>query len=155
MAGKRQMPEVDRFMSKVHKAENGCWLWEAYRMKNGYGLFRTPTKNELAHRVSYRLFSGPLDARDVMHKCDTPACVNPQHLHLGTRKENMQDAKEKKRMRVGENHGRSKLTNEQMELVKQSNGLQREIAAVFGVSQGHVSAIKNGKRCQQLHMNRA
>lgn len=151
MAGRPRMPEADRFMSKVDKSENGCWLWTAFRMKNGYGLFRTPAKNELAHRAAYRLFSGPLDTRDVMHKCDTPACVNPQHLHLGTRKENMQDAREKKRVRAGEKHGRSKLTNEQIELVKQSNGLQREIAAVFGVSQGHVSAIKNGKRCQQLH----
>jgi predicted XRE-type DNA-binding protein len=150
MAGKPRMPEVERFMSKVHKAENGCWLWQAYRMKNGYGLFRTPTKNELAHRVAYRIFSGALDARDVMHACDNPACVNPQHLSLGTRKENMRDAKNKLRMRAGETHGRAKLTNAQAEFAKTAPGLQREIAAILGVTQGHISAIRNEHRRHQV-----
>ena len=146
MAGQPRMPEAERFMSKVHKAENGCWLWQAYRMKNGYGFFRTPTKNELAHRAAYRLFNGALDARDVMHACDNPACVNPEHLSLGTRKENMQDAKRKMRMRVGESHGRAKLTNEQVEFAKTAPGLQREIAAILGVSQGHISFIRGENR---------
>ena len=142
------MPEAERFMSKVHKAENGCWLWTAYRMKNGYGFFRTPIKNELAHRAAYRLFNGALDARDVMHSCDNPACVNPEHLSLGTRKENMQDAKTKRRMRVGELHGRAKLTNEQVKFAKTAPGLQREIAALLGVSQGHISFIRGESRGQ-------
>ena len=115
-------------------------------MKNGYGLFRTPAKHELAHRVSYRLFTGALDQRDVMHSCDTPACVNPEHLGLGTRKENMQDAKRKLRMRIGETHGRAKLTNKQVEFAKTAPGLQREIAAFLGVSQGHISFIRGENR---------
>ena len=150
MAGKPSMPEIDRFMLKVHKAENGCWLWTAYCMKNGYGLFRTPQKHELAHRVAYRLFTGALDQRDVMHACDTPACVNPEHLSLGTRKENMQDAKQKKRMRVGELHGRAKLTNDQVEFAKTAQGLQREIAEMLGVTQGHISYIRSGNTSQQV-----
>ena len=150
MAGKPKMPESERFMQKVHKAENGCWLWTAYRMKNGYGLFRTPARHELAHRTSYRLFTGLLDQRDVMHACDTPACVNPEHLSLGTRKENMQDAKRKLRMRVGELHGRAKLTNAQVEFAKIAPGLQREIAAELGVSQGHISFIRNGNQSHQV-----
>lgn len=149
MAAKQKMSEVERFMSKIHKAENGCWLWSAYRMKNGYGLFRTPAKNELAHRASFRLFNGPLDTRDVMHSCDTPACVNPEHLKLGTRKENMQDAKQKMRMRVGELHGRAKLTNEQVEFARTAKGLQREIAEILGVTQGHISFIRNNNRGYQ------
>ena len=145
------MPESERFMQKVHKIENGCWLWTAYRMKNGYGLFRTPAKHELAHRTAYRLFNGNLDARDVMHSCDNPACVNPTHLSLGTRKENMQDAKRKMRMRVGESHGRAKLTNEQVKFAKTAFGLQQEIAVFLGVSQGHISYIRSknyGHRAQ-------
>ena len=144
MAGKPHMPEAQRFMLKVHKIENGCWLWTAYCMKNGYGLFRTPSRHELAHRVAYRLFNGVLDKRDVMHACDTPACVNPKHLSLGTRKENMQDAKRKLRMRCGESHGRAKLTDVQVEFAKTAPGLQREIAALLGVSQSHISFIRNG-----------
>ncbi len=146
MAGKSHMPEVKRFMEKVNKIENGCWLWTAYRMKNGYGLFRTPARNELAHRVAYRLFKGVLSTCDVMHSCDTPACVNPEHLSLGTRKENMQDAKRKLRMRVGETHGRAKLTNKQVEFAKTAPGLQREIADFLGVSQGHISFIRGENR---------
>ena len=138
------MPEADRFMEKVNKIENGCWLWTAHCMKNGYGLFRTPTRNELAHRVAYRLFNGVLDKRDVMHSCDNPACVNPEHLSLGTRTENMQDAKRKLRMRSGETHGRAKLTNAQVAWVKATSGVQQKIADFLGVSQGYISAIRSG-----------
>ena len=150
MAGKPRLPESERFMSHVHKHENGCWLWTAYRMKNGYGMFRTPARHELAHRASYRLFVGILDEKDVMHACDTPACVNPEHLRLGTRRENMQDAKTKGRMRVGETHGRAKLTDAQVEFAKTAPGLQREVAALLGVSQGHISFLRSGNRCHQV-----
>lgn len=151
MAGIPKTSEVERFMSKVHKAENGCWLWTAYRMPSGYGNFRTPEKHELAHRVAYRLFVGALDTRDVMHACDNPSCVNPEHLSLGTRKENMQDAKSKLRTCSGASHGRAKLTTAQMLFVKTAVGLQRDIAAMLGVSQGHVSAIRSGTRCHQVN----
>jgi predicted XRE-type DNA-binding protein len=150
MAGKPAMPEIERFMLKVRKTENGCWLWTAYCMKNGYGLFRTPAKHELAHRVAYRLYKGVLDQRDVMHACDTPACVNPDHLSLGTRKENMQDAKKKMRLRTGESHGRAKLTNEQIEFAKIAPGLQKEIAEMLGVTQGHISYIRSGNTSHKV-----
>jgi hypothetical protein len=153
MAGKIKQSEVERFMSHVHKHDSGCWLWTAYRMKSGYGNFRTPLKHELAHRVSYRLFNGELDKRDVMHKCDVPNCVNPEHLALGTRLENMQDAKRKGRMSVGQGHGRSKLTDEQVNLIKKSSKLQKEIAAEFGITQSHVSCLKSGKKWQNQNVN--
>ena len=148
MAGRPRISEPERFMSHVDKNKNGCWLWKAYRMKNGYGLFRTPSRHELAHRAAYRLFTGPLDKRDVMHLCDTPACVNPEHLKLGTRAENMQDARNKNRMAVGEKHGRAKLTNEQYEFAKTAPGLQREIAKILGVTQSHISFIRSKNKNQ-------
>ena len=153
MSGRPKQSELERFMSHVHKHESGCWLWTAYCMKSGYGFFRNLTRHELAHRVSYRLFIGQLDARDVMHKCDMPNCVNPEHLNLGTRLENMQDAKRKGRMRIGQSHGRSKLTEEQVNLIKKSSKLQREIAAEFGITQGHVSCLKLGKQWQHQNVN--
>jgi hypothetical protein len=153
MAGKHRQSEFDRFMSHVDKHENGCWLWTAYCMKNGYGFFRLPTRHELAHRASYRLFNGSLDARDVMHKCDTPNCVNPNHLVLGTRLDNMQDAKRKGRMSVGQKHGRSKLTSKQVDLIKVSSKPQKEIALEFGITQGHVSCLKSGKAWQHQNVN--
>ena len=148
MSGKPKQSEMDRFMSHVHKHDSGCWLWTAYCMKNGYGHFSTKLKHELSHRVSYRLFNGQLDTRDVMHQCDTPSCVNPNHLVLGTRLENMQDAKRKGRMCIGERHGRSKLTDEQVQFIRKSNKLQRKIADEFGITQGHVSCLKNSKKWQ-------
>ena len=154
MARKPKQSEVERFMSHVHKHDSGCWLWTAYCMKkNGYGFFRTPARHELAHRVSYRLFNGVIDTRDVMHKCDVRNCVNPEHLVLGTRLENMQDAKLKGRMRIGQGHGRSKLTDEQVNLIKKSSKLQREIAAEFGITQSHVSCLKSGKKWQNQNVN--
>ena len=151
MSGKVRSPESERFMSHVVKHDSGCWLWKAYCMKNGYGSFRTPSTPELAHRASYRLFVGALDTREVMHQCDVRNCVNPSHLVIGTRLENMQDAKQKGRTCSGEKHGRSKLTNEQVCLIRKSDRLQREIAADFGITQSHVSVIKNGKKWQNLN----
>ena len=149
MSGKPKQSELERFMSHVHKHESGCWLWQAYRMKkSGYGFFRLPTKQEMAHRTAYRLFNGPLDARDVMHKCDVPSCVNPNHLVLGTHLENMQDAKRKGRISIGEMHGRSKLTDEQVYLIRKSSKPQKEIAFEFGITQGHVSSLKSGAKWQ-------
>ena len=153
MSGKPKQSELERFMSHVHKHESGCWLWTAHCMKSGYGFFRNLTRHELAHRVSYRLFNGQLDARDVMHKCDVPNCVNPEHLALGTRLENMQDAKRKGRMSIGQGHGRAKLTEEQVNLIKKSSKLQREIAVEFGITQGHVSCLKSGKQWQHQNVN--
>ena len=152
MAGRPRMPETERFMGKVNKLENGCWQWMGFCMKNGYGLFRTPARNELAHRVAYRLFNGVLDKRDVMHSCDTPVCVNPEHLRLGTRKENMQDAKRKLRMRFGETHGRAKLTNAQVAWVKTTSGVQQEVADFLGVSQGYISVLRSGNTSHKRQM---
>lgn len=132
-------------MSHVEKMPGGCWHWMAFCMPSGYGNFRTPQRHELAHRSAYRLFVGPLDSRDVMHACDNPRCVNPEHLSLGSRAENMQDAKRKGRNARRETHGRSKLTEQQVDYARSAKGRQREIAAQLGVTQSHISAIKTGK----------
>lgn len=137
----------------LHVAEqpDGCWLWTAFRMANGYGFFRLSDRHELAHRTSYRLFIGELvDGLDVMHSCDNSGCVNPDHLSLGTRKENMAHAVAAGRMAVGEHHGRAKLSEPEVIAIRDAAGTQREIAAMFGVSQGHVSDIKRGTKWSYL-----
>lgn len=96
-------PLEDRFWEKVQKnSEDGCWRWTAALNENGYGVIRTGGKtpgNTLAHRLSYRIHYNvdPGDL-DVCHRCDTPSCVNPNHLFLGTHKENMHDSINKGRM---------------------------------------------------------
>lgn len=147
MAGRRRMAETDRFMSHVNKDVSGCWLWTAYRMKNGYGNFRTPARHELAHRASYRLFKGDLKlSLDVMHSCDNPTCVNPDHLSLGSRKDNMADAKTKGRLACGMTHGRRKISEQDVFEIRALELPQVVIAARFGLSQTAISQIRSGKR---------
>jgi HNH endonuclease len=92
---------ADQFWLHVRKTE-GCWLWTG--PTNGrYGRVGRRT---YAHRVSYELEHGPIpDGLFVMHNCDTPLCVRPDHLRVGTAKENTQDAVAKRRMATGERHG--------------------------------------------------
>jgi hypothetical protein len=147
MAGGPKRGKEEHFMSHVEKQENGCWLWTAYKMKNGYGTFRAPHRHELAHRVSHELFVGPIpDGFLVMHSCDNPSCVAPHHLSVGTQHNNMHDAAVKGRMRHGEKHGRAKLSNKCADEIRNSVGTQKEIAAKYGIRQGTVSRIKTGAR---------
>lgn len=81
----------DRFWSHVDKGD-GCWLWTAHRSEQGYGVFSLAGKNRRAHRISYALHHGPIPAGQmVCHRCDTPACVRPGHLFLGTGRDNAAD----------------------------------------------------------------
>ena len=147
MANRKRVPETERFMSHVAKAESGCWLWTAFKMPSGYGNFRTSDGHRLAHRAAYRIFCGELvDGMDVMHSCDNPSCVNPEHLSLGSRTDNMRDAKSKGRNAKGEKHGRSKLSVDQVIAIRQMNGPQSAIAKQFDISQPTVSDIKTRRK---------
>ena len=82
-------PIIERFLSKVAIAKNGCWEWQASCDRLGYGRFRGG-ENVLAHRVSYELFVGQLkDGLDIDHLCRNTGCVNPAHLEQVTTRENV------------------------------------------------------------------
>lgn len=109
MRDDQQTPEQTapaRFWAKVVKSAS-CWLWQGKPNDSGYGTLRTGDEGapEYAHRYSWRLHKGPVpDGYCVLHRCDTPLCVNPEHLFLGTRGSNNADAKAKRRTSQGLEH---------------------------------------------------
>jgi hypothetical protein len=138
--------QTDRFWAKVNKTD-GCWLWTAYvNRQNGYGMMQWDGKLRLAHRISYALAFGPVpEGKWVLHHCDTPACVNPAHLFLGTHLDNMTDKKAKKREARGSQHGLAKLTEDDVRrmraLYQPRKFPLRKLARMFGVSLGTVYPI--------------
>jgi hypothetical protein len=115
----------------------GCWLWLRGTTRHGYGVAVCGRRVRRASRVSWENTNGPIAAGlGVCHSCDTPACVNPAHLWLGTRVDNMQDAKRKGRLACGERHGESKLNARQVSVARKAYALgvsQQFLADCFGV----------------------
>jgi hypothetical protein len=98
------LSRAERFWAKVQKSD-GCWLWTAAARKNGYGIFaerRPRSRTYSAHRLSYELTFGPISSGlSVLHRCDNRRCVRPDHLFLGTARENTQDMIAKGRCTAG------------------------------------------------------
>lgn len=92
---------IKRFFDKTYPEPNtGCWLWGGDYYTTGYGIISSSGKSTSAHRFSYSMFKGSPHGNYVLHKCDVRGCVNPDHLFLGTQKDNIQDMIKKGR-RVG------------------------------------------------------
>ena len=148
----------DRFWAKVDKVTdpNGCWLWTAYRTKQGYGTFNINGKHHKAHRIAYWLFHGEIPlGLCILHKCDNPSCVNPSHLRQGTNADNVQDSiiKNRRANRKGELNGRAKLSESDINVIKtriNSNECQATIAKDYGVTRTQITSIKKHKTWKHL-----
>jgi hypothetical protein len=101
-----RVPVLDRFWAKVDKREDGCWEWLGMRLKPGtrtrngagYGYLWLEGKMVRAHRLAYELFVGPIPTGLlVLHSCDRPWCVNPEHLRVGTHADNVRDCVDRAR----------------------------------------------------------
>jgi HNH endonuclease len=102
-------------------------------------------KLQYLHRVSWMIHRGQIpNGICVLHKCDTPCCVNPDHLFLGTRTDNQKDMVRKGRSCVGEKQGRSKLTKDQVVEIRKSSESPTKIARRYGVHPTHIGAIRRG-----------
>jgi hypothetical protein len=93
------LPDFVRFFTKVKIAPTGCWEWQGAMAPHNYGQFGFQGKVVRSSRWSYEYFKGKIpDGMFACHKCDNPPCVNPDHLFIGTMKDNMRDASRKKRL---------------------------------------------------------
>lgn len=143
---------ADRFWSAVEKTD-GCWIWRGTRRpQDDYGSFTVgrgdvrdlPSLNHTsgAHRVAWVLTHGPIpDGLCVCHRCDNPPCVNPAHLFLGTRADNVRDAARKGRMA----RKFSDAEVAEMRLLAARGIPQKNIAQMYGAHPGNVSNIVNSK----------
>lgn len=140
---------VDRFMSKVEKADNGCWEWRSNRNHKGYGMFQKTGKWMGAHRASWEIYRGTIPpGMFVCHSCDNRCCVNPEHLWLGNNQENMNDAVKKGRTPKGEESPVSILTDANIREIRRlgAGGMNhRDISYIFSCSPGTVRAVLDGR----------
>jgi hypothetical protein len=136
------------------RAESGCWLWQRHRTASGYGMLYYDGKMRSAHRVSFFVYRRPIPVGlCVCHSCDNPACVNPDHLWLGTQKENLQDASRKGHMLGSQSphptlqgacNPQAKLNNRQVSVIRRARTLGvscRFLATCFPVSHHTISEI--------------
>ena len=135
--------------------ESGCWLWlGVLNNRGGYGKIRYKGRVFSAHRFSWMAANGTEipSGLCVMHKCDTPSCVNPDHLKLGTQTENMADRDRKGRGWWSTQHGRNardavrlRTSREVIIAVRRDSGTLKEIAGRYGLSTGCVYNIRANK----------
>lgn len=140
---------IATFWSKVDKSggNDACWLWTAGKYQSGYGAYRWNGRTQKAHRVSFFLANGRWvkDGYRVCHTCDVRHCVNPLHLWEGTDQENLADRDRKKRQQHGERHFFAKLTEKDVqdirELYAEGGISQKAIADKYGVVHQLISQI--------------
>lgn len=123
----------------------GCRNWIGWRNIHGYGYMNINGLTKRAHRVAYEEYVGQIPAGlSVLHRCDNPRCINPDHLFLGNHQDNMADMVAKRRNATGARHGQSKVTFEQVAAIRKEVGSQATIAKKYGLSQSQISRIKSG-----------
>ena len=146
-----------RFWSKVRIVGSGCWHWTGARTSSGYGNFWLQGKYASAHRMSWLLNQGNIpNGLCVLHSCDNRRCVNPDHLWLGSKRDNSLDASQKGRlhqvprshMRRGEKHGIAKLTDtEALEIFcryAKRDTTMKTLASEYSVCAQSICNIVNG-----------
>lgn len=137
----------------VRVTETGCRIWFGPSVPRGYGVMSFNGRQRYTHRIAWELANGPIPTgMHVLHDCDVPSCINVDHLHLGTHKDNMNEKMSRKRCNspTGESHGFAKLTKTQVEYIRSvyvphdKNFSCEPLALQLGVSPSSVfAAAKN------------
>ena len=135
------------FWEHVEVVHGACWIWHGSKTVFGYGQIKSRQKKHGAHRISWEIANGPIpDGMFVCHRCDNPQCTNPDHLFLGTPKDNSRDCASKKRNRNGvclgtKNH-HAKLSEKDVLAIRSDCRSQPKIARDYGVSHVLIGKIK-------------
>jgi HNH endonuclease len=149
---------IQRFFEKVLKTDT-CWLWIRCINSKGYGMITINNKPYLSHRISWVIHNGNIPNNLlVLHKCDIPACVNPEHLFLGTFKDNSKDCANKSRLNSqvdssfiqGEKHGSAKLTEKEVLEIRESTEKLKFLSNKYNVHINTISKIRLGKLWKHL-----
>ena len=150
----------ERFLNHVEKTEN-CWIWKGTRqnkgLRYGYFFFNKENRYVLSHRASFLIFKGeiPLEKK-VLHSCDNPICVNPDHLWIGTQKDNMQDCKKKGRGNhaKGEKSYQSVLTENDVRDIRSKYKFKEysslKIAKEYGVNKTTILSVIHRKTWKHI-----
>lgn len=141
----------EHFWEKVNKTET-CWVFIGCCDKHGYGRYRNKNVNYKAHRFVWIRIRGPIKEKlQVLHKCDNPPCVNPDHLFLGTQRDNMLDCVAKGRHRyysnvVGENNPRARMNAQDIHDIRYGELKSKsvtQVAELYGVGTSLISMIRS------------
>lgn len=128
---------------------DGCWTWLRSAKRSGHATMTVSRRTVLAYRVAFEVWVGPIPAGSwVLHRCDNPRCIRPDHLELGDQAKNMADCALRGRTARGERNGQSKLTVDDAGKIRQlhSGGWTRDrLARLFGVSPSSIGRIVKGE----------
>lgn len=136
--------------------ECGCWIWMLSTHRHGHGQLTYRYQHLAAHRCSYEAFKGPIpEEMHVLHRCNIPQCVNPDHLYLGKDLENAWDriaagTQVNPPTLIGSEHPNSKLTEDVARQIKNSRGTAKEVAARFGCHFQTVHQIRSGRQWRHV-----
>ncbi|MGW2594822.1 helix-turn-helix domain-containing protein [Streptomyces sp. NPDC001515] len=146
----KRLTFAERFWSKVdRRGPDECWLWTGALNEHGYGVMRPNTQRRngptvKAHRASLQLAGVEIEGLYVLHACDNPPCVNPNHLSAGTAADNAADMVGKGRQARGTGRRTSKLTEAQIPEIRAraaAGEMQKVLAAEYGVSHPTISRV--------------
>ena len=145
---------IERFEAKfIPEPNSGCWLWTAATTHFGYGAFRLDRSRKQfnSHRVAWLIYRGPIpEGKWVLHHCDNPPCVNPDHLFLGDNTANIADRVRKNRSIRGNQVIGAKLSEASVRAIRVDDRTQQKIADDYGVSRSLVGVIKQQKRWRHV-----
>jgi hypothetical protein len=150
-----RLPDPEQFWSRITRSE-GCWEWPGTRNPKGYGYVSGGFYRMFAHRAAWELAFGPIP-KDlcVLHRCDNPPCVRPDHLWLGTIADNNADMAAKGRAsrkprQFGEQHHAALITAADVHHIRESSARGIDLAMQFGISPSTISAIRHRRKWRHL-----